>query len=393
MICPHCHVDRRQRERTHHTCDKCRKVFALDPKVEPGRLHDTKFRQLVEKATGGGLRITVEQLYWINERRLYRFPTGRETVGSVGGAVGLAVPAVVLAVVATAVGPWLWGVFAVPVLLLVLLSARQFRFRERLRPPAPMVFATSLNSFERQVIGRWRSVYHALPEGLVEHVPALPGAPMVKARAAVLCEIPAVAAFLRANDFEARHRVRLVERAALVPAGLPVVLVRDLSLAALGYAVAVRAALPGRRVVDCGLVPKAVRVPAKAVRLRGAGGAGPVDVPPALAATPAWQRLEREDRDWLVDNWTSPLITLPPAKLMAMVERAVERAVTAPVPSPAPASVASAAPDESPAETRRRAERIGFLTWPTAVPAPRGSADAAGSTGAPAARPAEGGGR
>ncbi|MFJ1757762.1 hypothetical protein [Kitasatospora sp. NPDC088134] len=383
MICPHCHVDRRQRERLNHVCDRCRKVFALDPKAEPGRLHDTKFRQLVEKATGGGLRITVEQLYWINERRLYRFPTGQETAGSVGRAVGRAVPAavlaVVLAVVAAAVGSGLSVVFAVPALVLALLAARQFLRRKTPLPPAPMNLATSLSAFEQRVIGRWRVVYHALPDGLVEHVPALPGAPMVKARAAVLCELPSVAAFLRANDFEARHGVRLVEQLALVPADLPVVLVRDLSLTALARSVAVRSALPGRRVVDCGLLPKAVRVPAKAVRLHAVGGAGTVAVPPELAATAAWQRLEPEDRDWLLGNWASPLIALPPAKLMALVERAVERAVSAPSPVPAP--------EESPADTRRRAERIGFLTWPAAVPAPRGS------TGAPAVRPTEGGGR
>ncbi|RKE17634.1 hypothetical protein [Streptomyces sp. TLI_171] len=371
MICPNCRVDLRQKERTGHTCSRCRKVFALDPKVEPGRLHDIKFRELVAKATAGGLKITVEQLYWVNERRQYRFPVGTETRGSVTGGVVLGVVALLIGWFATMIGAYAWILFGPVVLVLAVLSVRQFtRARQPFTDPG-LYPRTSPADFENRVVGRWLKVYPSLPPGLVRQVPA--GSPVVtaKARAVVLCEIPAVADFLRANDFAARHQVLLVDSPDRIPAALPVVVLRDLSLAALAYSVAMRAALPGRRVVDAGLAPRSVLVPAKAVRLRTRRSTA---LPAQLEASPGWQRLSPQERDWLICQWHSPLVSMPPAKLLALVEKAVERAVTVP-----------AAPPESPADTRRQAERIGFLTWPQAVPAPRTGSDA------PAPRPTDGG--
>ncbi|MFF0390580.1 hypothetical protein ACFYS8_18100 [Kitasatospora sp. NPDC004615] len=351
MICPNCRTDRRQRERTGHTCSHCKSKFALDPKVEPGRLHDIKFRELVAKGTIGGLRITVEQLYWLNERRLHRFPGGEERAGSVVGGAVLVVIAVITGSLTIGIGSFAWFLLGPVTLVAASLAVQQFRGAGRLRSDAPMRPQVSLSDFERRVVGRWREVYRELPAGLVEHPPIGAKPTTVKAQAVVLCELPSVATFLRTNNFAERHRVLLVDELANVPAALPVVVLRDLSLRALARTVAVREALPGRRVVDCGLLPRAVFAPAKAVRLRD--NAGPRRAPSALGASPGWRRLADGERDWLANGWYTPLITLPPPKLLALVEKAVERAVAVPAPAA-----------ETPAETRRRAERIGFLTWP-----------------------------
>ncbi|MFD8599681.1 hypothetical protein ACFV1L_32220 [Kitasatospora sp. NPDC059646] len=374
MICPHCQTNLLQRNRSGHTCSRCRKAFALDPKVEPGRLHDTKFRDLVAKATPDGLRITVEQLYWLNERRLYRFPSSDEHEGSAAGGAVLAVVALIAVSLAAGIGGFAWFLLGPVALVAAILSGQQFAGSRRLKADTPMRPGMQLPEFERRVIGRWREVYGDLPAGLTEYPPKASKPGTVEARAVMLCELPAVAAFLRTNDFAERHRVLLVDDVKKIPAELPVVVLRDLSLTALARTATLRAELAGRRVVDAGLAPRAVLAPAKALRLRHFSAPRPV--PWLLAASPGWQRLTEQERNWLVEGWYCPLITLRPAKLLALAERAVERALAAPAP---------AAPEaETPAETRRRAERIGFLTWPQALPAQRPAPDA------PSARPADG---
>ncbi|MFD7639643.1 hypothetical protein ACFV4P_03225 [Kitasatospora sp. NPDC059795] len=351
MICPHCRTSLTRRERPEHRCSRCRRAFALDPKVEPGRLHDIKFRELVAKGTGGRLQITVEQLYWLNERRLYGFPGPRDrrrhiVFGSLATAAALGAAAVAVLADA-ALLPGAIALFATG------RAIQDFHSVWRMRAGAPLHPKLSPIRFQYQVIDRWREVYGALPPGLVDDPPpAVPTPALAKARAVVLCELSAVTAFLRANDFARRHQVLLVDELAKVPAGLPVVVLRDLSLSALTRTVAIRAALPGRRVVDAGLAPRAVLEPAKAIRLHDLRKP---QVPAALAAAPGWRRLTGRERAWLTSGRYSPLITLPPTKLLILAEKAVHRATTAP-------------PSEPPDQARRRAQQIGFLTWPTAPP-------------------------
>ncbi|GGQ64279.1 hypothetical protein [Kitasatospora griseola] len=350
MICPNCRESVGRRERHGHRCSRCGRTFALDPKSEPGRLHDLKFRELVAKGTGGRLRITVEQLYWLNERRLHGFPGPKAHRGHL--VIGTVVTAGALAAGSFALGAdgqvWLFaaGLGAV-------VAVREFHTAWRLRAGAPFRPRLSEIRFQYQVIDRWREVYGGLPTGLIEHPPAGPTGGAVEARAVVLCEVPAVAGFLHANNFAERHRVLLADELAQVPAALPVAVLRDLSLSALARTLVIRSALPGRRVVDCGLAPRAVLEPARAVRLRDPSRPR---LPAALAAAPGWQRLTDREREWLTAGFRSPLITVPPPKLLALAEKAVERAVAA-----------RARTVETAAETRRRAKRIGFLTWPEAA--------------------------
>ncbi|MFF0390581.1 hypothetical protein ACFYS8_18105 [Kitasatospora sp. NPDC004615] len=367
MICPHCRESVGRRERHGHRCSRCRRPFALDPKVEPGRLHDLKFRELVAKGTGGGLRITVEQLYWLNERRLYGFPGPKEHRAHLAIGAVAAVCAVAAGSVAAGIDSEAWFLFlGFCAAAAATRAVRDFHRAWRTRAGAPLHPRLTPTWFQYLVIDRWREVYLRLPDGLLQHPPPDPKPGTVKARAVLLCELPSVAGFLRANEFAERHQVLLVDELANVPAALPVAVLRDLSLSALARTVAVRAALPGRRVVDCGLLPRAVFEPAKAVRLRDRTGS---PAPAALAASPGWQRLTGRERDWLTAGWYSPLIAMPPSKLFALAEKAVQRALADPTTA---------------AETRRRAQRIGFLTWPQALPAPRPTANA------PQARPADG---
>ncbi|MEV4561943.1 hypothetical protein AB0K51_33875 [Kitasatospora sp. NPDC049285] len=361
MICPHCARDLKQKERTGHVCSLCHREFALDPKVEPGRLHDRKLRELAGKLTEGGLTVTVEQLYWANERRLYRYPSASERQGKLSTAVTLAVLAALALVLGLAVGLPLVVPLAFVAVVLTTLSVRNLKRARTLRPDYPMRPWVSPDAFRDQVLGRWRQVHRELPPQVVEHVAPRGKPGLVKPRAAVLCKPAEVRMFLQANDFEARQSVLLVEHEREVPDGVPVVVLRDLSLAGLAEVLDARAAFPGRRVVDAGLPPRAVLPPAKAIRQRDDHGR----VIDRVAAAPAFQRLTEQERAWLLGGWHSRLITLPPAKLMALARKGVERAL-------APAPVV----EESPAATRRRAEQVGFLTWPEAIPSQRPAADA-----------------
>ncbi|MFD7730959.1 hypothetical protein ACFV6F_11320 [Kitasatospora phosalacinea] len=392
MICPHCRLNRRQRERPNHTCSHCRKVFALDPKVEPGRLHDLKFRELVAKSAPGGLRITVEQLYWVNERRLHRFPTGLERRGSTVTGVALAVATLFVAALSVAIGGLAYLLLDPLALLCGVQSYLQFRNSGRYHAPQPFRRWVPFPDFERRVVARWRQVYGALPDEVVDGGPSAAAFARPKdPRVVVLCELPDVVAFLRANGFAERHRALLLQQPDQIPARLPVVLVRDLSLDALVRAVELRARFAGHRVVDCGLLPRSVELPARMIRLRDARRTWQ-EPSAALAGSPAWQRLPEQEREWLCGGWSSPLITLPPVKLMALLDKAVERALAAPPVAPpvaltkAGAGAGAGAEPESAAETRRRAERIGFLTWPQAVPAPRRGADAPAPAPSPRAK-------
>ncbi|MGW4379484.1 hypothetical protein [Kitasatospora sp. NPDC004531] len=369
MICPHCQNDLLQRRRTGHTCADCGKTFALDPKVEPGRLHDTKFRTLVAKGRGDRrLQITVEQLYWLNERRLHRFPRAEEYAGSVLVGVTQAVLAVADLSIALAIGSFAWILLGPIGVVFALLAVKNFVGSKRLKSESPLRPQVSPNDFQQRVVDRWQRVYRELPAGLTEHPPSASKPSKADARAVVLCEVPAVLAFLRANDFAERHQVLLATELAQVTNGLPVVVLRDLSLKALSRTVWLRSQLPGRRVVDAGLLPRTVFAPARAVRLRD--HAGPRPTPAALAASAGWQRLSEQEREWLLGGWSCPLITLPPPKLYALAEKAVERALAAPAADRGAAGPGVAAPAaETPEQTRRRAERVGFLTWPSAPPA------------------------
>ncbi|MGW4379485.1 hypothetical protein [Kitasatospora sp. NPDC004531] len=356
MICPHCRENVGRRARRGHRCARCRRTFALDPKEEPGRLHDLKFRELVAKGTEGRLRITTEQLYWLNERRLYGFPGPAVCRRHVVIGTAMAVFASVAGAVVAAVG----GPVFLPLGLLGAAAAtrsiRDFVTAWRIRAGAPLRPRLSPVRFQLQVLDRWCEVYGSLPDEVLADSPPATAGGAVEARAVVLCEVPTVVDFLRANDFAERHQVLLATELAQVPDGLPVVVLRDLSLQALARTVAVRAALPGRRVVDGGLTPRSVFEPAKAVRLRDRPP-GRIRIPSELATAPGWQRLTEQERDWLAAGFHSPLTTMRPARLLVLAAKSVERAAFIP---------ARRVPGSG-------AEHIGFLTWPTALPTDGGA--------------------
>ncbi|MFC8045239.1 hypothetical protein [Nocardia sp. NPDC057353] len=332
MICPHCQTSLLYRQRSGRVCSSCRRPFALEPKESPFRLHDLRVHRLAEKLSDGrGLLYTGPQLY---------FAAGRKTLPSTGrtytmAAVGYTVLIVVIGVVLWATGLVRHGPVAVGVVVaIVAVNVLLLLARPRLRRHATVPMQRSYPDFAAQVLRPWQRVYGAPPPRLARD--DLPPSTVPQPRIALLCPDRPTLACLAANNAPATWQLALCDRVEQVPPEVPVLVLHDASAAGIGWAWQVRAAL-GPRALPLGLSPAAVRTARWAVRVKERP-VDPVALPPGMAAA---------DREWLLDGWWSPVAALPPARLLALVQRGVDRVAEA------------ADPD------RRRAARVGFLTWPT----------------------------
>ncbi|MEV7782872.1 hypothetical protein [Kitasatospora sp. NPDC088351] len=359
MICPHCDRNLLQRQRSRHRCSYCNKDFALDPKEEGPGLHDVRIRRVADRLTDGGrLFCTVEQLGYAIERR------GRpeqEHRGSKGGAGCLGVLGVGALVAALALNGALIAPAALVGVGLLGLALRQVVLSDVPAPPRPITPRWRPGGFAATVVLRWKTVYGVLPAGLVEDNAVRPGPQVADPAFALLCPDRTVTTFLHANDYPRRHRALLVADPRAIPDGLPVVVLHDASPQGCLLVAGVRAARPGRRVLDAGIPVRAVlaaesrflhlRDPDRSAELQ----AGPAAQVPGL--TPA-------ELAWFAEGWWSPLVAVPPKRLMSLAVRAAERVLEPPVPVALVKRPAVPERPEEPAETRRRALAVGFLTWP-----------------------------
>jgi hypothetical protein len=296
-------------------------------------------RKLAEKlGDGRDLRYALLQLWYAAGRGKLQGTNDRLTGIRVG--IGFAIGAVAVFVfVSGAINRLLTVFLAVVVFTLVqvvLGAARPWFARtERRRIPS------TYQEFQREMTKRWPEVYGGqLPPGAVdERVPRPIRVPQF--RYAVLCPDHAVLACLAANNISHSTALAFAGRIEDLPLGVPVIVLHDASVPGVIFASRARAELGPRVVVVAGLVPRVALANASSLRLR--------DNSPdaeALAQLPR-ESLSQAEIDWLATGWWSPIAALPPAKLLAMVERSVERIENA------------ADPD------RRHARAIGFLTWPT----------------------------
>ncbi|MFJ7999872.1 hypothetical protein ACIQ7D_22475 [Streptomyces sp. NPDC096310] len=336
MICPHCDQSLLQRERTGRTCSKCNRQFALDPKTNSLRLSDVRIRRVVAKLTDGGrTRITVNQLWYALTRKETKRGSGR--AGAVGClAAGLPVTLLLL------VGGGSAGAGVVVFLGFLLGAVTILVYVSSLRRRHRAVEEHPLSHFRSTSMSLWTSVYGSLPSGVVDERHFRHPEPPARPRAVLLCGDASIAVFLAANGIPGRFGIALVTRADQVaPGSVPVIVLHDADVKGSQLAQDIRAALPGRRVVDAGLPPRAVMNAPGAVPERG-----PQPSSGTLDRLRASGTLTDAELEWLAKGWTSPLGAVPPAKLLAAVIRVVERVTGA-----KDADVT-------------KAEAVGFLTWP-----------------------------
>ncbi|MFF9063996.1 hypothetical protein ACF09E_01425 [Streptomyces sp. NPDC014891] len=352
MICPHCAERLTARERTGQRCARCRRLFALDPRVHGRGMHDLRIRRIAEQATDGGrLKVTVTQLWYLcrTSSAVMAAQPARGIRPGVRWAValGVALPALGVGLLVQGWAAAL-GVTATVIAVVVASSLRH-------RPASAAWWSVSPTEsvFRQLMTGPWQRTYGELPPGVVDDGPRAPeprASATGRPRAVLLCTDHAVAVFLRANDLPARLRIRLVEsppniaHASLadVPAGLPVVVLHDASALGALLAPLLRLARPGGVVVDAGLPVAAVRTREGAVHRVSGTSVDAADLR-AVAGLP------EADAAWLADGLWSPLAAVPPLRLESAVTAAVARALTA-----RPAALRST---------------DGFLTWPAGAPA------------------------
>ncbi|GIJ44495.1 hypothetical protein Val02_13810 [Virgisporangium aliadipatigenens] len=322
----------KRRQRTGRRCGLCRRSFVLDPRDNPLRLHDVRVQRLAARLSGNGRYwFSVEQLYYAAARRYlgtdarperrWTAPIPVATISVALFVAAAAVPLPGLYLPATLFG----GIAGFGALLLAVAS-------RVIRPVRPRM---SLREFHATVANAWAPAHGAPLPGLA---PEAPYQPLPEPALAVLTPDRGTFVCLQANRVPERLRVALAGEPGQVPAGVPVVLLHDVSVQGYAWAEWARAALPGRAVTDLTPAPSVVRDAAAAVRLR--------DTPPkaaTLATVAAAGRLRPADLDWLRQGWWSPIAALRPEPLIKKVEAAAGRRTD---------------PD------RRAARAVGYLTWP-----------------------------
>ncbi len=334
MKCPHCEQDVKYRERSGRKCSKCGREFALDPRDHPLRLHDLRMRRIADALSADGtLRYNAAQLWYAAARKHLTSWDGRGSVSWGCLAFALALIVAILAITgAIGDGGWVVGLVLSAVVAIASLSALPTR---RVGVPMP------LEEFRRETLARWWRVYSTPPAGLVEGVIEEPAA-HPRPRAALLCHDLSVLDCLRANRVPLSHELALSDRPDRIPPEVPVLVLHDAGPDGLLYGARIREALPGRRIIDLGLRPRTVMRAKGVLRLRDRkpdkqlmdrlGGLG---------------TLTQDELQWLALGGRTPIASIPPKRLISVIEQAAARAENI------------ADPDQG------RARRVGFLTWPS----------------------------
>ncbi len=312
----------------------CGKEFALDPKTNPLLLHDLRMRRLATKLSDGGkLHYTTGQLHHAAARKL---------LGRPRRSLGCLIVFVVIFWGLRAAGlvsshPSYSGIFIVLVVGTLFLLWTFVRARRRKTVTLPV----HPRDFRRDVLGRWHSVYHAAPPGMVSEDGFVdPDLPRQQPRAAVLCPDRSAGVCLVANGIQQRHGVAVVGDLRALPPAVPVVILHDASIAGCRFAMFGRRTLAGRQVVVAGLRPNVVMSAKNALRLRNR-------VVDRKALNDLRAELRGPELEWLGGGWWVPLASVPPAKLLAGTTRAIQRV-------------------QQDDRDQRRAEQVGFMSWPVA---------------------------
>ncbi len=323
MICPHCSLSIKYRERSNKKCSKCGKALAFEPKSHSLRLTDIYFKKTVEKlGNKGTLYFTPEQLL---------FALSRKKMKSKVSIVGL----IIFAVVTCLIGFFVYS----PVLLAVVpfwiiwIFAATFYFNKYISLPI------TLTEFHREVLNSWKSTYRNYPPNLLleslppkEFPPVLEGILICEDNAALIClaanhtaedlNLALISTPKAASEIIAKHGI------------LPIYVLHDASLQGIGFLEKVKRYFSSKaKVIDLGLRPQAV-IKSKLPKLREKN-----------TQTNNFKDLTAEENNWLNEGWHTPLFVLKPEKLIQYVSRQIGRKT----------------PKTANAENQAKA--VGFMTW------------------------------
>jgi len=378
MKCPHCSADLLYRERGGRRCSKCRQEFALEPKRNRLHLHDLRLAQVAEKISQyGTIGYTAGQLYHAMSFKAVKAQKPvhpfRKIFGTLFASIFPGIFLIIVVLFATELPLSIVISLVLAIMFGVSLVIIAIRISRPFRPQLPMKF----RDFQRDVLGRWQQVYHALPPGMIDPRRPLPPDPApANQRAVLACPMPDILTCLRANRVPEQLGIGLLpgdaqrtppEEATLAALRAnprrPLLILHDASPEGCTLARSLPLALglrPEQPVIDIGLHPRQAMQP-NLMHLKTNPSPEMLRllqkrVKPSVSATNA-QTLSQPEFDWLKQGFYSPLPAVAPTRLIRAVAQAVDRAV----PRQAVATQRSSDPEQ---QAQHAAQAVGFLTWP-----------------------------
>ena len=347
MTCPHCAQSLQRRDRSGRVCDSCKKEFAFEPKEDPLRLTDVRFRKAAERLGAGGGKFTAAQLRFVLGLRAGP-PGGFFTAGYWIAAVFIAL-AVAGFVVVGRVPLESFDRNAAETAAAAFLGVGVIVFITRiLRQGTVMTDET----FQSETLERWRGVHGDLPKGLGGRGclagPPAEARPLDRLAGVVVCPDRRVLDCLLANDVPRDLRLGVLPTAAPADewekgllallrgnSSLPVLLLHDASAEGVFLARDLPRLLgldAGHRIYDLGLNPrksvaknrKAVRlpVPAEILSRLNREPVG-VDVAGSRPIRRGRARVTPEEMAWLMAGNCAPILAVPPASLVKRLKFAL----------------------------------------------------------------------
>jgi hypothetical protein len=417
MQCPHCHASLLRKERYGRKCSACKRKFALEPKENAFLLHDVLFRRIIEQMSRTGeVLYTPEQLRYRAARKVTATYKRHNIVLRILGVLfwmlfngfiygfimflflAIVIPTVVnillgILNIETRITSWLnqdalmdnpyvtLTIIGVSLLVLLLAFIKAWG-----KVMGPYTLPMDTRKFEKQILKPWRKIYGP-PAGLIDsetvkNSPEIPPDP-AQVQAVLACPQRDVLDSLRVNQVPARLNIQLVPTTAPFTAtqktmlerlrhepGLPLLLLHDASADGCVLQQTVIKSLglhPDHHIVDIGLYPS------QAI----AQGMMQIGAPPSESAMellkkrrastkklPAGEKLpysplSDNEFEWLKKGYYTPILSVPPGKVISAVSQAVQRL--------SQRSVPVSAFDESDAteqQAQQKAQAVGFMTWP-----------------------------
>ena len=368
MQCPHCSANLLYRERGGRRCSKCKQKFAFEPKTSPLKLHDLRFRRVVEKVSANGtIWYTPSQLHHALARKVVA--EQKRDLGTVGCFSLIVTGGIIL------LTSQFSELIVVPATLLCVLLVIVVIIIWRRRPllsKLPM----SRDDFPRRVLDEWYKTYNVVPHGLITskhrantsaYVP-----PLAQLTAILACPERDILLCLQANGIPQQYGLGLLptegpftrdEEALLITLplrpDLPLFLLHDASLAGLLLSQTIGMSLglhAEHRIVDLGLRPSHV-LKYKLMQL------GEEPSPELLSiltrqvntTTGAEAPLSMEEFKWLKKGYYSPILAVNPVRLLRVVHDAITEHRQ---------QLQRSKLVDPEQQAQRQAQAVGFMSWP-----------------------------
>ncbi len=322
MICPHCRVNVKYKERSNLICSKCQKIFAFEPKTHPLLLHDVLFKKIVNKLSKNNtLYFTPQQL---------QFAVSRKKIKNSLSTFWLIIPAIITSIIA--------GIIYFPAAIIVILFWIVLIIFLAIRAKKYISLPQDFTHFNLFVLDRWKEIYGKYPDKLILKDTIFDKFDF-ELNGILICQESEIATCLTVNH--ATKNLAIITNYNLLNdllrqhTTLPVFVLHDASSDGHQFYEKIKQRFSNQtKVFDIGLRPQTV-LKSNLIKFRDKGKVN------------NFKHLTAEENIWLNDGYYTPLFTLRPEKLIQYVTKQIENR----------AKVVTTENIEE------KAKSIGFMTW------------------------------